>query len=153
MNWYHLNSYHQLRKLFTNKIIFKLTSALFLVTCFAIERLLSVVDFPSSFLGCSTELSGSFSLSSPLLVHKYDLSQHFPTDSRFKGLLLSPSGVQSHRKICLVKSQNCYENQLFIGLGNECFTAWKTNGSPRLPQLMEITLVSFLNWWFLLRDL
>jgi hypothetical protein len=122
-----------------------LTSALFLVTCFAIERLLSVVDFPSSFLGCSTELSGSFSLSSPLIAQKNDLNQHFPTDSSFKGLLLSPSGVQNHRKICFVISQNCCENQLFIYLGNECFTAWKINGSQRLPHLMEITLVSFLN--------
>jgi hypothetical protein len=69
----------------------------------------------------------SFNFKSASSVAIYDVSNYFPTDSRFEGLLISPRGVEIHRKNCSIENQNCCECQLYICVDNGCLTALKKN--------------------------
>jgi hypothetical protein len=67
-------------------------------------KLLSAVDLPISFFSVLRKPSGSCNevpALQPLLLQQYDVSHYFPADLRFQGLLISPRGLEIHRKNCL----------------------------------------------------
>jgi len=97
-------------------------------------KLMSAADLPISFFSVLRKPSGlpnEVPALHPLLLQQYDVSHYFPADPRFQGLLISPRGLEIHRKNCLVKNQNCCECQLYICVTNGCLRALQHNKIPK----------------------
>ncbi|EFX73114.1 hypothetical protein DAPPUDRAFT_325614 [Daphnia pulex] len=98
-------------------------------------KLMSAADLPISFFSVLRKpfgLPNEVPALHPLLLQQYDVSHYFPADPRFQGLLISPRGLEIHRKKCLVKNQNCCESQLYICVTNGCLTALQHNKIPKV---------------------
>lgn len=97
-------------------------------------KLLDAKSLPISFftaLRTPTAVVGAVSFLPDELVKQYDVSQYFPSDERFKSLLLSPRGLKTPNCECPLKKNSCCVYQFYICEIPGCFQALRRGTTPK----------------------
>ena len=97
-------------------------------------KVLEIKSLPLSFfseLRTPAKVSDGTPLLPKELAGQYDISAFFPSDDRFKELLLSPRGVKRSQCNCVEKNQDCCTPLLNICLDPGCYQALSRGTIPK----------------------